>query len=184
MRLRQTTQELGDKVRLVWRSFPLVPHEIPGNRISAHSVQGRLRAGQAEPECGIAPWSGERYPTSSMPALEAARCAARQDAEAFDRYDMALFRAFFCESKDISDRSVLVGLAEGVGLDVTRFERDLETGLEHQIVLDDYREALEKYGSMALGIPLMVLNGGYPLVGALPVEMYRRAVRKALGQQD
>lgn len=168
----------------MWRSFPLLPHEVPGNRISPHSVRGRARAAEAGPECAIAPWSGDRYPTSSLPALEAARCAARQGAEAFEGYDMALFRAFFCESKDISDRNVLVELAERAGLDGTRFARDLEAGQERPIVLDDYREALEKYGSMALGIPLMVLNGGYPLVGALPVEMYRRAVQRALERQD
>ena len=83
------------------------------------------------------------------------------------------------------------GLAQDAGLDATGFVRDLEGGLERQEVLDDYRVALETYGNMALGIPLMVVNKGYPLVGALPLEMYRRVVQRApagpghgLEQQD
>ena len=182
VRLRGILPDFGDSVAVHWRGFPLLPHHLPGNRVSPCSVQGRARAAEAESACGITPWSGDGYPTSSLPALEAARCAARQCAEAFDGFDMALFRAFFSESRDISDRDVLLGLADGVGLDTRRLAWDMQSGVERQALLEEYHVARDEYSSMALGIPFTVINGSYPLTGALPADMYRHAVQRALSE--
>ena len=180
VRLRSIVTEFSDRAVVHWRGFPLLPDELPGNHVSPRGVRGRAQAAEAEPVCGIKPWSGDGYPTSSLPALEAARCAARQGPEAFDRYDMAIFRAFFRESKDISDQNVLMEMADTVGLDMLRFARDMGTGEERRALLEEYHVAKDAYSSMALGIPFVVLDGSYPLVGALPVDMYRRAVQRAL----
>lgn len=182
VRLRGILPEFGDSAVVHWRSFPLLPHHLPGNRISPRALRGRAQAAEAEPACGITPWSGDGYPTSSLPALEAARCAARQGAEAFDRFDIALFRAFFRESRDISAQAVLLELAGSVGLDTRRLEQDMQSGVERQALLEEYEVARDAYSSMALGIPFMVINGSYPLIGALPADMYRRAVQRALSE--
>lgn len=184
MRLRSLAPEFGDSAVICWRSFPLLPRQLPDNHVSARAVQGRVRAAEAEPACGITPWSGDSYPVSSLPALEAARCAARQGADAFDRFYIALFRAFFCESRDISDQAALLDIADSVSLDTRRLALDMQSGEERRALLQEYEEAKDEYGSMALGVPFMVINGSYPLIGALPADMYRRAIKRALGENE
>ena len=70
-----------------------------------------------EDKISFSPWNpDEPYPASSMPALRAAKCAQLQGEEAFRRSHIALFRAFFEEGMNISERKVLISLAKKTGL--------------------------------------------------------------------
>jgi len=127
VRLLEIKEEYGDKVNISWRSYPLVPGEIPNRRITPHSAEGRRRADLEEETISFEPWDADQaYPSSSMPALRAAKCAQLQGEEAFHHFHISLFKAFFEESRDISDRQVLLSLAEEAGLDVERFSSDFD----------------------------------------------------------
>ena len=150
-------------------------NEIPGMTVSAHSAEARYRADFEEEGFNFKPWnSSEGYPTSSMPALQATKCAQLQGGEAFERFHIALFKAFFEESRNIGDREVLSSLANEAGLDVEKFSSDLDRGSQEKEVLVEYEEARIKYAGR--GIPLAIIGDRYPVMGAAPIAMYRRAI--------
>ena len=152
-------------------------------QISPHSAEGRHRANFEEPGVSFNPWDpSQPYPNSSMPALWAAKCARLQGEEAFERFHMAVFKAFFEDSRNISDREVLIGLAEEVGLDVERFSADFDRGSQDDEILTEYQEHKSQYDGW--GIPIAVVGERYPVMGAVPIEMYRRAVDLCLASQD
>ena len=147
----------------------------PGRPISPHSAQARVRAALEEPDAGVRPWDPEKaYPASSMPAQIAGKCALLQGEEAFERFHAAVFRALFGESRDVSDAGVLLELAAEAGLDVDRFGADIEDGAHEEAVMAEFEEARAEYEGW--GVPLAIIGGRYPVVGAAPIEMYRRAV--------
>lgn len=165
------------------RSYPLIPQETPPRPISSHSVRGRAQAGLEAAADGLTftPWPQDKpYPRSSMPALEAAKCALKQGEEAFRKYDLALFHAFFTRAWDISDRDVLLALVEETGLDRGAFLKTWESGEPRRRVLMEAMECVQRYGSWAQGIPLQTFNDGPPLVGCAPLAVYRRAVLRIL----
>ena len=181
VRLRRVKEEYGDKVIIGVKSFPLYPGHAPQRLINPHSIEGRRRASEAEEDAKITPWDESLYyPSSSMPALEAAKCAALQGEEAFERYDLAIFEAFFHKSKDISQRDTLLELAETADLDMTKFTADLDEGGQREKVLADFEEAKSSFGHMVTGVPFVTLEDKYPLVGAMPTEVYRHVVESVL----
>ncbi|MCS7206549.1 MAG: DsbA family protein [Dehalococcoidia bacterium] len=184
MRLYKVQDEFGrERVALVMRAYPLIPREMPPRPISPHSVRGRAQAGQEGAKDGLTfvPWPPDKpYPRSSMPALEAAKCALAQGEEAFRTYDLALFHAFFTRAWDISDREVLLALVEETGLERASFLKVWESGEPRRQVLADAQECAHRYGSWAQGIPLQTFNDGPPLVGCAPLAVYRRAVLRHL----
>ncbi|MBI4233403.1 MAG: DsbA family protein [Chloroflexi bacterium] len=183
MRLYKVQEEFGERVSITMKAYPLFPNDVPGRKLGTHSVMGRMRAGMDAQEDGIlfTPWPEERpMPSTSMAALEAAKCAQLQGAEAFKRYDLALFKAFFTDCLDIADRDVLVRLAEEVGLERGPFLTELESASQQPRVVMEFLECVEKYNSWAQGIPLHTFNDGPPLVGCAPLAVYRTAVLRQL----
>ena len=177
VRLLMLKEEFGEKIAINWKSFPLDPYRTRPKYPLALLNQGRIRAGMEQDGLGIKPWPDDRaLPASSMPAHEAARCARMQGREAFDRYHVALMRAYFSHCRDISSRSVLVSLAEEVHLDVRKFIADLESVLPKSAVLAEYEEAVSE-GNI-IGVPTVIIGGRAVLEAAVPLELYRRAVQR------
>ena len=175
VRLQRIEEEYGDKIDISWRSYPLVPGEIPKRRITPHSIESRHRANLEEESISFRPWDRRKtYPISSMPALQAAKCARLQGGEAFQRFHITLFKAFFEESRNIGDRKVLISLAGGVGLDVGRFIADFDQGRQKNEIMAEYEEGRSKCSDW--GIPFTMIGECYPVMGASPIAMYRRAV--------
>jgi predicted DsbA family dithiol-disulfide isomerase len=116
-----------------------------------------------------------------MPSQIAGKCALRQGVSAFERFHTAVFRALFGESRDISDVDVLLELAAEAGLDVDRFQADLDDSAHEEAVLAEFEEARAEYEGW--GVPLAIIGGRYPVVGAAPIEMYRRAIDLCLMAQ-
>jgi predicted DsbA family dithiol-disulfide isomerase len=156
----------------------LVLGELPTRAISEHSAESRQRANLEEPGF-FCPWNeSQPYPVSSMPAQIASKCALRQGEAAFERFHEAVFRALFEECRDISDGGVLLALAGEAGLDVDRFRADLQDGTAEAEVLAEYEEARSQY--VGWGVPLAIVGGRYPVAGAVPEAIYRRAVDLSL----
>jgi predicted DsbA family dithiol-disulfide isomerase len=179
IRLQELEEEYGNKISISWRSYPLVVQEIPNRLISQHSIESRQRANVEEGRISFSPWDPDKpYPASSMPALRAAKCARLQGEEAFRRFHIALFKAFFEENMNISDMKVLISLAEKTGLDIEKFRSDFSLKSLEEEVLAELEEGRAEYEGW--GIPIVVIGGHYPMSGAVPTAMYRRAIELCL----
>jgi predicted DsbA family dithiol-disulfide isomerase len=126
------------------------------------------------------PWPHESMPGFSLPALEAAKCVAKQGEEVFERAHQALFEAYFTRSLDISDPAVLARVVGEAGADLTRFDADLTAGFARQAVLADYEAAVTEHAVRA--IPAVILpQTGRALVGLADLAVYRAAIEEAAG---
>ena len=172
MRLDDIVQAYGDRVRVQWRTFPLIPGEQPGRRVTEKTREGRQRVGAEEPRARfVAPEVDAALPSSSIPGLTAAKCAERQGDAAFDRFHRRLFTAHFGDNLDISRPDVLLGVARECALDLERFRADYAGGEAYQAVLHDCAEGAAWFGVSAL--PTVIFNEKLSLVGAVPTERYR-----------
>jgi predicted DsbA family dithiol-disulfide isomerase len=175
VRLRRLRSDLPVPVEIVHRAFLLRPEEEERTFTEYH-----LRHRRAARELTGLPFDlppvGARYPGSSLPALEAAEWVRRWSPGAFEIFDIALFEAFFRETRDISDPATLGALAAGAGVDRAALERALETRECRDAVWADHREALR------LGISSIptVLIGSAGISGAVPYEQYLEAARAAV----
>ena len=171
MRLREIQQSYGDRVRVHWRTFPLIPGEQPDRRVTQKTREGWQRIGAEEPRAGFGqPALDARLPSSSIPALTAAKCAERQGGDAFQRFHERLFSALFRDGLDIGRPDVLARLVRETGLDPARFEADY-AGEAYEAVLRDCAEGAAWFG--VSGLPTVILNEKLSLVGAVPTERYR-----------
>ena len=175
MRLSAIEGAYGDRVRVHWRAFPLIPAEQPGRRTTEKTRDGRRRVGAEEPRAlFVPPEIDVALPSSSVPALTAAKCAERQGAERFDRFHHGLFAAHFRDNADIGRQDVLLDLAQTCGLDMDRFRADYAAGEAYEAVLHDFAEGAGWFGVSAL--PTVVLDEKLSLVGAVPEDRYRETI--------
>jgi predicted DsbA family dithiol-disulfide isomerase len=88
----------------------------------------------------------------------------------------ALFRAYFTEGRDLSDRATLAEVAVGAGLDRSEVDELLEgdTGLD---VVHAGEEQARRLG--VSGVPFFLVNGRVALPGAQPPELFRQAFEQA-----
>ena len=175
MRLTAVQRTYGDRVRVHWRAFPLIPGEQPGRLTTERTQEGRRRVAAEEPLARFSPPAiGTALPASSLPALTAAKCAERQGAAAFDRLHEGLFLAHFRDNLDIGRADVIWRLAADAGLDTAQFERDYAAGEAYQSAVADYAEGAAWFGVSA--VPTAIFNEKVSLVGAVPAERYRAIV--------
>jgi predicted DsbA family dithiol-disulfide isomerase len=171
VRLRDIERAYGDRVRLHWRAFPLIPGEQPDRRVTEKTRAGWQRVGAEEPgACFVPPPLDAPLPASNVPAQTAAKCAERQGPEAFARFHDRLFTALFRDGLDIGRPAVLRDLARECGLDVARLEADY-AGEAYEAVLRDCAEGAAWFGVSAL--PTVILDEKLSVVGAVPAERYR-----------
>jgi len=171
VRLREIEQVYGARVRVHWRTFPLIPGQQPDRRVTEKTREGRQRVGAEEPRaCFVPPEIDAPLPSSSIPALTAAKCAECQGEAAFERFHDRLFTAHFRDNLDIGRPDVLRSLARETALDLARFETDY-AGEAYEAVLRDCAEGAAWFG--VSGLPTVILNEKLSLVGAVPTERYR-----------
>lgn len=168
--------EYQGRVRFRIRPFPL---EVAGDEGAAPRdilEQEWWLAALQEPEAKFAPYRGDDWPTTTLPAFDAVWCAAQQDEERALAYDLRIREAFFAESRNIGRREVLLALAEEVGLDMTAFTRAFESGAPRAAVLEERRVGQEQY--RVRGTPTLMLADGSKLRSpiAFPVMRERRVV--------
>ncbi len=85
----------------------------------------------------------------------------------------ALFERYFERGEDISDREVLLDVAEGAGM-----ERDVVARLlDGDSEIEELREEEEQIRSMGVGgVPCFVIGGKYALQGAQEVETWKQVL--------
>lgn len=118
----------------------------------------------------------ERTP-NTLDAHRLIRLAGEQGVQ--DAVVEALFRAYFTEGCDISDRTVLLDVVAGVGLDHEWAETELnsEDGLAAIRAEEDEARRLG-----VEGVPFFVINGELALSGAQPPEAFLAAFDRASAQ--
>jgi predicted DsbA family dithiol-disulfide isomerase len=88
-----------------------------------------------------------------------------------------LFRAYFTNGQDVSDRNVLTELAAGAGLEADTVRVMLEADTHRDTVLTSQVEA----GRLGIrGVPFFVLDGRLGISGAQPPEVFVQGIRQAL----
>lgn len=97
------------------------------------------------------------------------------EPEAHVGLKMALFRAYFQQRQNISDREVLLDVAEAEGFDRAAAEEALEDDALSTAVKLEERRALENRIS---SVPTFVVAGKYILQGAATPEEYSQALTK------
>lgn len=168
---------MGDDLAIEWRAFPLRPEPDHSARFKGtYREEGWRRCGAMAETDGIrfTPWPRDDFAEWSLPALELAKCAARQGPEAFDWLHLRLYEAFFTRSINIARRDELLALVGAAPLDVERLTADLDSGAGRAAVMADYREAIEVHGVRA--IPTLIVEGGPRLTGLADLPTYRKAV--------
>jgi predicted DsbA family dithiol-disulfide isomerase len=175
VRLGDVQQAYGERVRLVWRTFPLMPEQRPPRRSTRQTQDSRQRVAAEEPRAQFVPPDlDSALPTCSIPALMLAKCAEKQGDGAFLTVHQRLFTAHFRDNLDISQSSVLWHIARESGLDMARCQQDYASHDTYQAVLHDYAEGMAWFGVSA--VPTVIFDEKVSLVGAVPTERYRLLV--------
>jgi len=183
-RLGAVEAALGGAVTLEWRSFLLRRRPDPARQGPEalekfrSYTKGWLRVAEDEPRAPFQVWASDAGPPShSVPPQLAAKAAAAVDADAGRRMRERLFRAYFAESRDISDPNALFALWRELELPEPAFDRCADPALLRS-VLAEHREA-EELG--ATGVPAARLDGDdFVLMGAQPEATYLRWLRRTL----
>ncbi len=157
MRLHRVLPEFEGRVKLRPRAFPL---ELLGREGVPRALleQEWWIAAIQEPAATFAPYTGDDFPTTTLPAFDAVWAAGRQGEAAALAYDLAVRRAFFAGGRNIGRREVLLDVAREVGLDVPAMTRDLEGGAARAAVLAEAREGREAL--KVRGTPTLTLQDG------------------------
>ena len=92
----------------------------------------------------------------------------------------ALFRAYFTEGRDISNRQTLIDVVAEAGLDRHQAEAVLNS--------DDGMEAIKEAEELSRrfrvdGVPFFIINGKITLSGAQQPEAFLEAFRQAIGSR-
>ena len=190
VRLRRLESEYAGRVALEFRAFLLRPEPRPPFQGDEHRARAleRFRAYSsswervaADSDAGeLRVWASDEGPPShSIPAHLVAKAAARLGQGPFRRMHERLLRAYFVESRDISEFETLRALWREVDLAEAGFDAHRDPALRRE-VLAEHAEAVELG---ATGVPAVRLAGNTAvIVGAQPLELYRRWIERTLDQ--
>lgn len=179
VRLARLERELGPALELEWCAYLLRPSPRPAGEDRTEALERFVRYTQtwlrpaAEPDGGrFRVWeTTEGPPSHSVPAHVAALAARAVGPDAFRALHARLLEAYFAENRDISSTAVLRVLWREAGLPPGEFERTGDPALERAVRAEHAEATLLG----VTGVPAAKLAGmDAALVGALPLETYRR----------
>ncbi len=182
---RRLERALGERpqngLTLEWRAFQLNP-DMPaqgmdrqlylqlkfGSAASAERIYREIKAVGEEEDLPFAFEAIRRTPNTieCHRLIRFAGLHGRQDAVV-----ETLFRTYFLEGEDIGAPGVLLGVAEGAGLDPAEARAFLDSDLEAEAVR---AEDLAARRAGLQGVPTFIFNGKYALSGAhLPEVLHQ-----------
>jgi predicted DsbA family dithiol-disulfide isomerase len=184
VRIEKLRREHGVKVE--WVHFPLHPETpVEGGRSLADLFAGRnldLKSVHAQMKARMdaegLPYGERTHTYNSRLAQELGKWADTQPGG--EALHDALFRAYFVEARDISQPSVLLQIAERVGLPVDEARRVLQDRTFKAAVDADWAVS-RRYG--VTGVPTFVA-GRRGVVGAQPYEVLEQLVRQAANPRE
>jgi predicted DsbA family dithiol-disulfide isomerase len=176
VRLHAIMPEFQGRAKLRIRPFPL---ELIDGESAPRDIldQEWWLAAIQEPAAAFAPYRGDDWPTTTLPAFEAAWCAGRQGEQALATYDLRVRQAFFAEGRNIGRWDILREIAEEARLDRQRFDQDVASGEARPAVIEEARLGRERY--RVRGTPTLMLADGTKL--RHPIAYPRMEERKVVG---
>jgi predicted DsbA family dithiol-disulfide isomerase len=97
------------------------------------------------------------------------------------RLKLALFAAYFQQGKDVSDETVLLDIAAGVGLDPTACKAWLaDAALAQQVRAEQAYWRDENIS----GVPAIIFDGKYMVPGAQSAETFMQVIAKVLAKRS
>lgn len=199
--LKKALGELGSEVaaEVRWLPFELNPDMPPeGEESAAHIARkygrtpeqaeaGRTMMAERAREVGFPfDYTGEGEPPPSMlwntfDAHKLLRWTlAAAGPETQTRLKLALFAAHFQQRRPINDRSVLLDVAESVGLDRAAAQAAFDDPALAETVRAEEQQAWEMNIG---GVPAMVFDGKFLVPGAQEPETYVTVIRKVLAKR-
>jgi predicted DsbA family dithiol-disulfide isomerase len=182
--LARAIEVTGTRAEIHWHPFELNPQMPPeGQDLRDHIAQkygttpdqsraARERLTALGQELGFSfAYVDDMRMVNTFQAHQAIHWAGQQGRA----HDMkqALFAAYFSEGRDVSAPQVLVGCAVALGLDGDALRTALAGGLH----ADEVRRQAAFWTSQGItGVPAVVFDGKYLLVGAQGVDGYSQAL--------
>ena len=167
-------------VKIEWVHFPLHPDTPAEGRALSDLFAGRnvdVRAMQAQMKARMdaegLPYGDRTTTYNSRLAQELGKWADTQPGG--DALHDAFFRAYFVETRDISDTDVMLDVVKSVDLSVDAAREVLDKRTFKDAVDEDWKLSRE-YG--ITGVPTFVV-GKHGVVGAQPYEALEQLVKNA-----
>lgn len=178
MRLHKILPEYHGRVRLVERAFPL--EVFGGGPPDRNELELEIwLAALQEPEAAFKPF-GKEWPTTTLPAFDAAWCAFQQGETIGREFDLRIRRAFFAEGRNIGQREVMLDLAREAALDFDLFIHHFNSGAARAAVLEEGRLGKELYH--VRGTPTIMLSDGSKLRHPLAYPSIRDGKIQSVGR--
>lgn len=188
-RFENALQELPfkEEIEVEWKSFQLNPdlQYKPGRNIHEYLAEHKGFSLEKAKELNnyvteMAAVEGLKYDfdkavvANSFDAHRFSHLAAKQGKG--DAAEESLFKAYFTEGKNISDRDTLVQLGTAIGLDSDVVKQALESDAYAQDVNKDIAEA-NAIG--VRGVPFFVIDRKYAVSGAQAKEVFAQALERS-----
>ena len=149
--------EYEGRVRVRTRAFPL---QLVGAPVAPRALLAEewWLAAVQEPTAEFSAFTGDDWPSDTLPAFIAVHAVADQDERLAHSLDFRVRRAFFAESRNIGKSDVLLDLVRDVGGDVDHVTRALADDAVREAVEQEARLGRERYG--VRGTPTLMLEDG------------------------
>ena len=172
-------------LEVLWRPFEIHP-EVPPAGLPLSSIgyepaelaamMEHLRRQAAAEGIDFAPRSPASLLVNTHRALAASVYGQTEELERFAAFHQAIFRANFCDNRNIGDPAVLRELATVAGLDAAGMDAALETGTG-DVALRDAATTARRRNITA--VPAFVFDDGSVIVGAHPAAALVQAAEQA-----
>lgn len=139
------------------RPFPL---EVYGGEAAPRDIleQEWWLAAIQEPEAEFSRFAGDDWPSTTLPAFQAAWAVSRIEPRRVHDFDLRIRRAFFAQGRNIGKRETMLDLASEAGLDLTVFARLMDSDESRTSVLAEARIGKEQFH--VRGTPTLMLPNG------------------------
>jgi predicted DsbA family dithiol-disulfide isomerase len=162
----------------MWVSYELHPETPPLGMLLSERFKGydlssfydQLR--KRGKEVGVV-FGNHTILSNSRLALMASEYA--RDQGRYDSFHENMFHAYFTEGLDIGKIDVIAAVAKKSGLDEKEMLKTVRDGL-YESRLNEARQEGESLG--LTGIPLFIIENKYKIVGAQPIETFRKLLDK------
>lgn len=197
-RLKDAIRELDadDEFEIVYRAFELNPN-APVKSETTGTVAERLAAkygtsveeakkriasiDELGREVGLDMRFGTVKACNTFDAHRLMKFAEDQyEAPVYEALNNLLFKAYFTDNKSLSDRKLLMQLAEEAAMDPTQVNEVLQRDYYAEQVRFDEREAAERG---IHGVPYMLFEGQFAVPGAISTDDCKTVIRELLGRE-
>jgi len=140
--LGRVQEKMGESLQITWKAFLL------------EQVNSRR-------ELGWKAWEDPRFTSRDIPPHEAAKSIlAEHGPAAFQRFHLAIFRAYHVHKRDIANPLEILAVARETEIDTTVLAEDLRTRKYKNAVGVDHTEASEPHN--IFGVPTILYSGQEP----------------------